>query len=206
MKTIGRWLGCMGILLSIPIVSLTRAQSLPCTPYSSKLGCIDPTLDPSHNGELPVPCLKSTKTRGSCIKIRIVGCPSITGGTLNSITPEIKIGEPTFGRVELGTVVFFSGFGGVGDWEDVVSPALPQTAATVGTPAPDVINALRDAGYRTVQVGWEYIWWDVDFNLETTPPSTVFQEGLVRLACRTATVLQGCVPSVVEKRLALPLA
>lgn len=167
---------------------------LPCTPFEPKLGCIDPTPDPANNGVKPFPCsdliLTSTNpmSLSECYELNLVGCPSVTGSTLKDIIVRIAVGEQTPGQVELGTIVLFSGLGGKQPWDEASSkttlPVLPSTASV------DTIGALHDAGYRTVQVLWDDTWWIVDPALKTWPPSVVIQEGLVRMACRPATILR----------------
>jgi hypothetical protein len=66
-----------------------------------------------------------------------------------------------------GTIVFFSGGLGTGEWTDM------------GADAVRVVSELRGAGYRTVQVVWSTGWLAGDATLG---------EGQGKLACRPATV------------------
>jgi len=91
-----------------------------------------------------------------------VSCPD-----LDDQRAELLIGDPMGPR--RGTILFASGFIGGFRWEDI------------GAEAPRVIQDLRDAGFRTVQLRWKSNWFLA---------SAGHVSGHGRLACRPATVLR----------------
>jgi hypothetical protein len=78
----------------------------------------------------------------------------------------LKVGDPV-GLLSRGTIMFMTGGGGTGLWEQF------------GPDATRVLSELRAAGFRTVQLRWTRGW------LVGAPGKL---EGHVRLACKPATV------------------
>jgi len=168
-------------------------------PLGTTLGCLEsPTLPTPLSNCAGI----STDTLGVCYEVAVIGCPSVrTGSTdrLRTIPARLKINEPTTGVLERGTILLLGGFGGTGAWEGSSTGTNPPTYPAVSTTAsPDVILALQDLGYRTVQVLWDRNWWDVDDNTSLPGGSGIEQEGMLRTSCRGATVLQWLYNTYVE--------
>ncbi len=89
-----------------------------------------------------------------------MSCPDV----LETLSAKLIIGEPT--APTAGTVLFFAGGGGTGDWV-----GTDETAA-------GVVRDVQAAGFRTVQVQWDRGWLDGESAIE----------GHAKLACRPATV------------------
>ena len=93
-----------------------------------------------------------------------IDCPDLG----ESILANVKVGESTVSQTT-GTVLFTTGFFGGFLWE------------ARGGEAPRVLDDLRAAGFRTVQLAWDGNWFKGQWNK---------YEGTMRLACRPATVAQ----------------
>lgn len=100
----------------------------------------------------------------------------------------LKIGDPT-GSPHIGTIIFMPGWTGTYFWDETFSFALqnehiPENAR-ISTQAVQnnhrIIDNLRAAGYRTVQIKWHRTWWEAEKGAET---------GLANLACNPATLMQ----------------
>jgi hypothetical protein len=83
------------------------------------------------------------------------------------IAATLRVGEPT-GQPTRGTIIFFSGYTGMSFWQSWGQGLR-------------VVTELRAAGYRTVQVKWGASWYFAAHGEAA---------GMMRLACRGATVTQ----------------
>jgi pimeloyl-ACP methyl ester carboxylesterase len=92
-----------------------------------------------------------------------VSCP----GVAQTEELTLKIGEP-MGDPISGSVLFATGWDGTYYWD-----SADQTAV--------IIQNLRAAGYRTIQMKWAHNWFK---------SRTGLTEGMAKLACRPATVAQ----------------
>jgi len=190
----------VGLALGLVLV-ISSGQELAQTtcgsPLGTGLGCI------TGFSSTPIACgtTAGPGPLGACHSAAVVGCTSVNGGVLRDISIELRIGEPTPGKLEMGTIVLLSGGSGVSYWDAASkAPQLPQTAASVVDASMDTIRVLHDSGFRTIQVRWPNpqlapgpAWWeaDLDSNLPlSTSTVGMKQEGLPRLACRPATVLR----------------
>jgi len=173
----------VGFLFSAQLT--TSAQTCSWTPAVSGLGCV--TSDATATSSI-CPSL----TIGSCRKITVDHCPSVEGGT-NYLPPRnafLMIGEPSPGTVEQGTIVLMVGGDG-GGWYELASNS-PHSPA-VSTPASaDLVKSMQDIGFRTIQIAWDadvspasrVPWW------ASAAPTPVRQEGMLRAACRPATLFR----------------
>jgi len=161
----------------------------PNPPLTEALGCLDPPTLPSPLSTTTCEQL-SNETLGTCYQFDVIGCPSVRGSNyrLRTISVKLKIVEPTPGVLERGTILLLGGLGGTGAWE--LASTIPSAPVTANTASRDVIVALQDLGFRTVQVVWAHSWWDVDDTTSLQSATNVEQEGLVRTSCRSASLLQ----------------
>jgi hypothetical protein len=125
-----------------------------------------PTETPTPRDPRPlgaVTVLATPSAPNNEYSVRVV-CPEV--GAPESVL--LMVDEPT--QLPLrGTIVFATGFTGKFYWQSYAAEA------------PRVLDELRAAGFRTVQMKWVDTW----FN-----GSLVSYEGHSRLACRPATVVQ----------------
>jgi hypothetical protein len=113
-----------------------------------------------------------------CYNLRIT-CPDV----LQTRDASLKVGEPT-GSSYMGTILFATGW--VGDW--YWGDAAPTSALAAGDSVQsiasnntDIINHLKAAGYRTVELKWTNNWFQA---------ASGQVEGMARLACRPASVIR----------------
>lgn len=118
----------------------------------------------------------------SCYQIE-VSCASVS-------RPEqatLKVGEPVSNTVEAGTILFATGWIGNYYWDEAVLVNLQLQRLSLAGLDPaqatgnnlDILNNLRAAGFRTVQLKWQRNWFEAE---------TGHVEGMANLACKPATV------------------
>lgn len=165
------WLLWRGIRLVLSILLLALAMSalgLAASPTAGATTIYLPTLTTSLPNYLalgsvtdvagPTPCSDST-----CYNMT-VSCQSLR----SDITARLKVGEPLIGPSK-GTIVIASGYHGDLFWD------------AWGGESGRVVNELRSAGFRTVQIAWD----NSNFWYNGAPSA---YEGHQALACRPATV------------------
>jgi len=107
------------------------------------------------------PLLCEIPTNQFCYLLEIT-CPDLAQNALATL----KVGN-SLAQTDKGTIIFFSGYTGESYWEGR------------STEAQRIIQELRTAGFRTVQLRWANNWWN---------GAKKMSEGHARLACRPATV------------------
>ena len=170
---------CVGIwtlILCASLLSLAKpvqAQETAPKPYSDKINIPIAfqiylplaRLDiPFRTGSALLqngPTVCDIPTNQFCYLLEIT-CPDLAQNALATL----KVGN-SLAQTDKGTIIFFSGYTGESFWEGRSMEAQR------------IIQELRTAGFRTVQLQWANNWWN---------GAKKMSEGHARLACRPATV------------------
>ncbi len=129
-------------------------------------------------------------TNQSCYDLTVT-CNQLT----QPLGVSLKVGDPSSGAILKGTIMFFSGYTGTYFWEVTAKVKIEngvyvpdeQPGIIAGGNSPDAVNYpqiiqdLRDDGFRTVQVDWADNWFKAESGVE---------EGMVDLACRPASLIR----------------
>ncbi len=113
------------------------------------------------------------------------------GQVSQPINVSLKVGAPTGGASEQGTIMFFTGWIGDYYWAYDGAVQMARAANSNAVASPDtirrtldnnsiIIDNLRAAGFRTVQVEWNSGWFIAQQGQTN--------EDLAKLACRPATI------------------